>query len=405
MGEGEMYSVHPVVRKAVDPIHAKVRRGWVGVHGTLYSTNTVAAIHPGGKVWIEMVDGTDATELFETSHMNAKKATETLDALPKEGFYEMEKRRRPLDFELYHTFRERALDLFPTRESRRKGYPRLLYVWVATCFFSHWLLFTKGGTLLVTLFLCFLCAFTNTVLGGYGHSYMHQLRPASLFLDWNGLSTLEWLQEHVSSHHPFVNTPYDHDSISMLPFVDWLRENRRRGGWNFLAFPIFAIGEVAVTIQGYFGHRSRWKAAPRSSPVWMRYSPFVFLVRVMLHLSFLGVWKGSATLLFSLCVASFHFSYLAHLNHATGFEGERSGCFATHQLENTRDILLPPFLERWFGGSAILFLDRQEMHHLFPILDQEFIDHTFKKRVMNDVWRGGESIPSLHSTLTRRLFS
>ena len=65
-------------------------------------------------------------------------------------------------------------------------------------------------------------------------------------------------------------------------------------------------------------------------------------------------------MLVTLVVAGYFFALLAHMNHVYG--GDARPDFLKHQLLNTID--LTPRL-----GAAIMFLDRQRAHHLFPALD------------------------------------
>ena len=62
--------------------HEGIPAGMTAIHGKLYDLSSFH--HPGGRVWIDMVKGVDATELFETHHLNSKKA-ERLLFLPEQG--------------------------------------------------------------------------------------------------------------------------------------------------------------------------------------------------------------------------------------------------------------------------------------------------------------------------------
>lgn len=357
------YEKHPVVRRAVGELNSGVPKECVGVHGKLYSVEEVERVHPGGKVWVQFARGTDASELFETSHINSEAASSLLHSLKQVGEFETRK-GRPTDFGLYRKLKKVALEEMPTRKSRR-GEGNEFFYFVVLNIALHSLLFSDSGG---TLTLSFCIALLNTVLGGMGHNYLHMLDARCLALDWNGLSSAEWLLEHVSSHHPFVNTEFDHDSMSMKPFVEWME-----GRWaNLTAYPLFLVGEIAVAIQGYVGHRCRWASLVPSPPFWMRAAPWLFPARVAAHILALGVWKGAAVLLSTLCVASFYFSWLAHLNHAPS--GERTECFATHQIRNTADVD-----SEW--GTILLNLNKQSLHHLFPTVDHSLLTQKLKTRI------------------------
>ena len=79
------------------------------VHDKLYDLSDFIHSHPGGQMWIEVTRGTDITESFESSHLNADKVEAILAK-----FYRKEatkKRVSPFTFELdgfYRTLKRRA---------------------------------------------------------------------------------------------------------------------------------------------------------------------------------------------------------------------------------------------------------------------------------------------------------
>ena len=126
--------------------------------------------------------------------------------------------------------------------------------------------------------LCLLSSLVNSILGGYGHNGVHKLLYSSLLLDWNGLSSLEWLLEHVHSHHMYTNTIYDHDAISMKPFLNWIPSNTDSVFSVYGKHLIFLIAELVVSIQGNFIHKFRWSILFNNKyPIWLRLAPFVFI--------------------------------------------------------------------------------------------------------------------------------
>lgn len=214
----------------------------------------------------------------------------------------------------------------------------------------------------------------NTMVGGIAHNALHRLEPSSMFLDWNGLSTVEWWLEHVSSHHMYTNTARDHDAISMEPFVAWLPSRR---GWMGVAgaHAIFLVGEIAVAIQGLFVHRVRW-VCDREFPMWLKTAPLLFPLRMVSLMACVGFVRGFSIFLAQSMAASYVFSFLAHLNHATSScvsasSAHETDDFVTHQLRTTKDMRLG-----WHLG-----LDRQTLHHLFPSVDHSLLDRELRDRV------------------------
>tara|TARA_B110000046_G_scaffold171323_1_gene192066 strand:+ start:247 stop:1428 length:1182 start_codon:yes stop_codon:yes gene_type:complete len=391
-----MYKSLPVVKRALDCICDTIPDDAVGIHGKLY--DVTGFDHPGGATFVHMALGTDATALFETHHLNSKLATAELDKLRTVGAYTT---AVAYDYTAYRCIRDIAYSIFPTQVSRRMRMEskRRLYAIVALTLGLHALsLSTAVGTARWGI-LCACAACMNTICGGYGHNALHRLEPAAILLDWNGLSCYEWLFEHLQSHHMYVNTEYDHDSIAMEPFVRWI-PSRRRACFGpsapYVKHVIYLIAEIAVAVQGNLVHRARWMALhdPRL-PMWMRLAPFLFVVRVGSYVLIQGV-MGFATALFTLSLAGYAFAYLAHLNHA--FDGDGRPDFLLHQLRNTKDIRA-----KNVAGSILLFLDRQTLHHLFPT-----VDHTRLTTDVRDLLRVGRymeprAISELHAQVNRSI--
>jgi fatty acid desaturase len=380
-----VHDVHPVLRAALGRVCAPVPEGRVLIHGRLYDLRHFD--HPGGRVWTHMCDGCDATALFETHHLDAAAAWRVLRALPSRPAPSTALWR--YDFVRYAKLRDAALHALPRRCDRG---PTGAVRWATAgsavgALLGHmWLLRCAGGQgTIAYATACVASAGLNTLAGGYGHNALHGLRPASVLLDWNGLSCLEWLHEHVHSHHMYVNTRRDHDAIAMEPFLNWIPGARRGsllGPWGKHA--LYAIGEIVVATHGTFGHRLRWRAlADPAYPWWIRLAPLLFLARAASHVAVEGALRGAATLLLCMALASYAFSALAHLNHAgpgalarDDPEGEAADGpeslgsrgavvdFVDQQLGNTADIQAHTWTR-----PLLLFLDRQTLHHLFPAID------------------------------------
>ena len=331
-----------------------------------------------------------------------------LGRLPCAGQYGSKRpAHRFIDVSKLHQVQRLVFRLFPNRVLRRetptsKWYFRIT-VSVAAC--AHLALLSSTSGSLTWLCLCVLAALWNGVLGGYGHNYLHAMDARSLALDWNGLSSFEWLLEHVVSHHPHPNTEWDHDSISMRPFVDWNRSSESIGHVIWL-YIIFCIGEVAVAIQGYCGHRCRCAATDYKHmlPAWLVYSPWLFIVRAGMHVACHGIVWGTLTLTSACTVASFYFSWLAHLNHSPPSPSIPLTDVLDSQLQATRDIRHASYIPQLF----VLGLDRQTLHHLFPSIDHSRLDDTLR-RLMQEHFGHQRfeclSCQSLHTLMCSRLLS
>lgn len=331
-------------------------KGTVGVHGTAYDLDGFE--HPGGDYLLRAYEGRDVTALFETHHLNMPAARAALDRRRAVGSYAFP---AAFDFDPYAALRRRAWRLLPTRGSRRASLP---FGWLAFGLATHALVLSRVRWDLGTALACALAALANAALGGFGHNALHRLEPAALLLDWNGLSTYEWLHEHVHSHHMYTNTRHDHDALALEPFFAWLPGRR---GWlpAWARHPLFASAEIVVAMQGYLGHRMRWRALSDSrAPAWLRLAPCVFLLRTASHAAVQTAWMASSTLLVCIALSGWYFAFLAHLNHVHPRTAGLLPDFAAHQLQHTVDLRVPAPL-----APVLLFLDRQRLHHLFPAVD------------------------------------
>lgn len=373
------YTFHPIVKKALDPLSSQIPDDCIGVHGVIYKPDDFQKIHPGGSIWIEVCKGTDATALFETMHINNKLAKLHLKKIPAVGTYSVFKK---WNFDSYRNLSDKMLSLFPTLHSRQAFRYKFAF-WILLGSSLHIALLFQTQLNLNWFLIIVSSSIVNTILGGFGHNYLHKLDASCLALDWNGLSSFEWMLEHIISHHCNPNSEHDHDTISMLPFVDWQTPKFM----NLLIFPLFAIGEIVVAVQGYLGHRCRWypiwssnfnEKTRYSYPFWIQFAPFLFIARVLSHFIFQPFVFASITIMGSLSIASFYFSYLAHLNHAS--QGKETLDFFKNQLDTTRDLKSKTTLLNDF----LLGLDKQTLHHLFPAIDHSLLTQEIRTFVYEE---------------------
>ena len=353
---------HPVYDKAMQTLRV-CEVGEMSLYGIVYDISHLR--HPGGQLFIRACESTDATDLFESVHINHRAATSLLATLPvKRRNDEWTHVTRFQKYGNYARLRDRMYNAFPTRLSRRMSTHdiRILHYTVIALIATHVVLCLSTAWTWHWSLLCLASSVLNTIGGGYGHNAVHRLEPTAMLLDWNGLSSFEWVFEHVVSHHPNVNTPQDHDALSMEPFVRWLPDRPRAflgdAATSFSTHIIYLISENAVALQGFIGHRLRWRAAQYDAPRWMVHAPWIFVLRCISLLLCFGLRDGLVTFFITMTLAGYYFSVLAHMTHVC--VRHRSD-FATQQLENTVDLRGNPHLT--------LFLDRQRLHHLFPVVD------------------------------------
>lgn len=337
----------PVVYKSLRELNEGIPENLIGIHGKLYDVKDFK--HPGGNIFTHCALGTDATSLYESHHIKIEKANKLLFTLPIRGTYE---RKLNTNYDIYRTLRAKVSKLY----NRKRDVCVEAWIWFTIAIVVHIL------QCVTSLNLILLSGIVSTIAGGYGHNGVHVMSPEAILLDWNGLSAYEWIHEHIMSHHMYTNTDNDHDAISMEPFIRWLphRQNRILDN-KFTKHIIYMIGEIVVAIQGMFIHRTRWQFRNRNVPIWLKLAPFLFVFRTVTLLYYSGIY----TTLCTYVVASYIFSYLAHLNHKPEYL-PMTDDFLEQQTSSTKDIVNYIGLPGW----ALLFLDRQVLHHLFPTINQ-----------------------------------
>ena len=337
----------PVVYKALNPINSHIPDNAIGIHGILYDISTFK--HPGGNVFTHSALGTDATSLFESHHIHIEKAHKLLSTLPIKGKYT---RTMATKFDRYTELRKHVSRIYKRKRNI------CIEAWV--CFVIAILVHILQCA--TSLNLIILSAVVSTFAGGFGHNAVHVMSPDAILLDWNGLSSYEWLYEHIMSHHMYPNTDNDHDALSMEPFIRWLPHRPKRILDTFVTKHIvYAVGEIVVAIQGVCIHRTRWQLHNPNVPLWLKLAPLLFILRTITLVYYCGI----CTTLCTYSVASYIFSYLAHLNHTPEYL-PKTDDFVEQQISSTVNVSnyfgLPPWM--------LLFLDRQVVHHLFPTANQ-----------------------------------
>lgn len=371
-----MYKTHPIIKTINEELYDNIPSEYIGIRGKLYDLSNFE--HPGGNIFIKINKGCDITALFETHHLNMDKAEKYLYKLPIVGEY---KQKIIYNYSYYSIIRRIVYNFYPTIESRRMDILSkiLLLNYILLTLVIHIKLLNIKEISINYIFVCIISSIFNSICGGYGHNGVHTLRFSSLLLDWNGLSCYEWLFEHIQSHHMYVNTKYDHDSISMKPFLNWIPSNKVSFFSSTGKHLIYLIAELSVSIQGNLIHKHRWSIFfNKEFPLFVRFAPMLFLVRILSHLYYQGIIFGIFTLVLNLIIAGYYFAYLAHLNHGNS-DGEFYKNFIYHQLKNTYDIKT-----NYIFNQLLLNLDKQSMHHLFPTIDHchlNYIKKILKKNI------------------------
>lgn len=432
------------------------------INDKYYDLSQFSKVHPGGEDFVSSCRGTDATELFESHHLNQSKVTALLAKyeLPLKGneeLYKQMKVRGPTKATFkkngyYDRVRTRVLALYPEMSQRRqtKRYTTMLYLFIALAVVSEALLlmYTPSWSFHY-IAIIFTVVTTHTVLGGYGHNFCHVAGSSGGgFLDWNGLSGAEWMLEHIQSHHMHTNSDMDHDRHSMKPFVVWTPECGRSLFSSIfsstLIILIFFIGELIVTINGNLVHLFRHKYILSYPGAFI--APWLTPLRLVVPFIAHGLYGGLISSIGVSIMSSVYFTCLAHCTHMSSSaldagqlnyvepksmstmyaENTNNGDNSTPsnssgidwgltQLATSKDI--EPVFESFFTGvlglgaewshclsSAILLgLDRQSMHHLFPPIDHSCMDKRVRLIALEELEKERQRVPASDKKMSKLL--
>lgn len=399
-----MFSKLPIVKQALQNLCNCIPENCIGIHGKIYDVTNFD--HPGGNTFIEINKGTDVTALFETHHINNKLAQKYLNNLEVVGEYES---KIKYDFSSYRKLRENLFEYISKRKyllklSRFTQASTIFYIFINIILHNYLFKFNYNNICtdywsFASFTLCLTsCSIINTILGGFGHNGVHKLNYSSLLLDWNGLSSLEWLLEHVHSHHMYVNSENDNDVLSIRPFLNWKPTDKNSIFATKGKHLIYLFAEILVPLQGNIVHSFRWKFLfKKEYPLFLRLSPLVFVSRILLHIYFQGIIIGIITLLLSLMTAGYYFSYLAHLNHGNINNDENEIDFIKNQIDNTNDIKVNKYLSHLF-----LSLDNQVFHHLFPTIEHTYLNE-IQVLLKNDIKKEPKLLSILNNEVNELL--
>lgn len=225
------------------------------IHDELYDLNKFD--HPGGKFWIEMSQGTDITELFESSHPNIEKAKQLLPKYlarkvdPKQGRNTSALTFHPDGF--YCTLRSRVWEVLKNNGGGAASWDMLA--------FHDILLLTVLSTLACMMLplyddpacwvtIAFVGGFLLSCLGSVGHNFFHHKDNWRMYSwDLTLYSSYEWRITHGYSHHNYPNSILDFEISAMEPFIYWLPEEKNaiRRTFSFVFLQILSC--LAMFIQ------------------------------------------------------------------------------------------------------------------------------------------------------------
>ncbi|XP_044252380.1 cytochrome b5-related protein-like [Tribolium madens] len=189
------------------------------VHDNLYDLSDFVRQHPGGAEWLQLTQGTDVTEAFETHHL-----TSTAEKLIEKYFIRKAKTRRnsPFTFkegDFYKTLKKNIVEKLkevpnePAERSKRIT-DFLLFAYVSLALLAAiFRSFTFGMFSGIFLSLTAIAA----------HNFFHQKDNLRMYyFNFTLLEYSEWRISHALSHHLHTNTINDLEISSLEPFLQYL---------------------------------------------------------------------------------------------------------------------------------------------------------------------------------------
>lgn len=306
----------------------------------------------------------DCTLAFQAYHHDYKRCSKVLQKYALSPPLSPDSRQD--DF--YNTLRDRASAVLHTKGYGNGG-PTTMCHWCYAVTLGVWILFGAATARHGSLLAAALMGGVGTVLGAFGHNWVHQPRyktRAYFSLDLIGLSSDAWFREHNLQHHMYTNTPHDNHFHGTAPFLivdptierTWLQKNIT----PFINPIILACGipgnYIYHTIELLCGRERRHPAK------------LIWPLQALL-LTYLWGFYGLTLFATSSAVTSIWYFSLAMMNHNSYKSHDIKERQSVSSWAHLQVITCTDFCtEASFLSSAILlWLNRHTVHHLFPRVD------------------------------------
>lgn len=204
-------------------------RYWL-IGGKWYDLEPFVDKHPGGRQMLldarDRFD--DCTFVFESHHVDYKKARAVLKKYQVKGINEAEDKVSLVedkwhvklldDDAFYSVLRRRVHEYLKNNGGRGPTQECLALFWtLMAVYVALWINLLQTGSLLTLLG----CILVGPPLGGFGHNWLHmpEYRRMALILDVLGFSSEQWIREHNLQHHMYTNTEKDNHFKGTDPFL------------------------------------------------------------------------------------------------------------------------------------------------------------------------------------------
>ncbi|KAI3646984.1 hypothetical protein MP228_007205 [Amoeboaphelidium protococcarum] len=387
--------------------HNTRKSAWVTVHGKVYDVTQWIDKHPAGSDVILLAAGRDASQVFDTYHMNAVKAEKTLNKFLIGSVSNNELPVFQRRSEFFNVMKTRINQYFKDTKQNPK---------------FHWSMLARYAIVLATVALSYYCQFfansiaTSPLLSGVcaailgfacaqvGLLPLHDASHCAMTnRQWvwrclgalhdfiNGASYLNWCYQHMLGHHPYTNianadpdiTTSDPDVRRIKPSQRWY--SRYVNQQYFVPF-LYGVLGMKVRLQDVnllFIEKKNDSIRVNPPELWhstvfIAGKAFFVLYRFVVPLLFSQVSVARVLINFVIAdlVSSYWLALTFQANHVVddvewplpNDQNEISMDWAEMQVVTAQDYAHKSFFWTNFAGS----LNYQVIHHVFPNICQHY---------------------------------
>lgn len=408
-GRRDVFQVdHQILRRQAETGSLPLWR----IHGKLYDLKPFMDLHPGGRIWLELTCGTDATAAFEAYHLDGPRVEAVLAKYyvrdVQNGEFKHGDRYSFADDGFFRTLRRRVLEKLTTTAGRGSSTrtataatPSMKIACalaVAQAGVLHAMARISGSFLATALAGAALCG-----CWGVGHNFMHQAQSkAGLWpyaMDLTGIAHVaDWRISHALAHHLDTNLETDWEYSNFFdPYTE-------QADWKkLIIIPSFGIAlqlqslQYTVNTVRHLLNGDARTVGKHWGHVLPGFLPFLQLASyirgrrsirsgTLLYL----VQSMAFFMLFSPLSAGVHHAApapeseesgklrseprprntLCWMEHQAGAQSD----FGAHQVTATTDHTvfpktMPAVLRDWLSLTLFGYLNNHTLHHIFPAVD------------------------------------
>ena len=352
-------------------------RDVIRIDGKFYDTKKLAAIHPGGELFVLLSNGTDGTALFNSSHRRAFPHDKYKDfvvapSTVDEGSFGPAPSQK---FDLYFEIAEAVKPLLKDGGfAPAHYYAKVAFILTAFIAFEAYFL-VYGRTFVPSIV-------AGIIAAGIGLNIQHDAnhgavsrkgwinRVLGLSQDLIGGSAMNWMVSHDTIHHVHCNdTERDGDlAIPMLRLhekVPWQMTYTVQQLYLWALEALFGVVHVfqsaQVTLAGPVGPQHVLKSYWFTHRLLLLFNAVKIAANIYMHPS----WNTLGMIAVWYMAGGLYLAFFFIISH--NFDGVKkitvdshAGCFVRNQVETSSNV----------GGSLLAHinggLNYQIEHHLFP---------------------------------------